>query len=254
MTEMWDGSRISGFDMSFIVQPSGSIAVPPNRVPYGDGAGTGLDSSAAFSFDPLTNTLTVDSAVIGELIAAAAQDLVLQAESATSGNTAGNDVNITAGDGFGSGAGGAVLITSGSDGSGGDGAVLNVYGSTSGLPSGGILMTGGASANGTALGASFEARGAGAGGVGGYARITGGNISSSGGVGGGVIFTMGTGGSGGGPGQFFLNNSWADNNAQTVTVGNVGPGSAAVSIKRWIPFAVNDGNGYQYGWLPHFGV
>ena len=42
----------------------------------------------------------------------------------------------------------------------------------------------------------------------------------------------------------------AANAAQNVTVGNVGPGGAAISIKRWIPITI-DGNA---GWIPHFGV
>jgi len=67
-----------------------------------------------------------------------------------------------------------------------------------------------------------------------------------------VVF--GASGAGGPEPKLDLSKSTGDyaaaNNAQTVTVGNVGPGSASVSIKRWIPITV-DGHA---GWLPHFGV
>lgn len=50
--------------------------------------------------------------------------------------------------------------------------------------------------------------------------------------------------------RFNASSNWAANNAQTVTVGNVGPGGSAVSIQKWLTVKDNSGNTY---YIPAFG-
>jgi hypothetical protein len=145
------------------------------------------------------NAAAVDSLTL-DAISAGAAPFPITGKSATSGNTAGGAINVTAGAGSGTGAGGALTFTAGASGAGATGN------------GGAATVTGGAAA-------STNGNGGAAGLVGGVGRGTGtgGAISLTGGASAGASGTAGSvninpgAAAGGTPGAINLGNTNACN-------------------------------------------
>lgn len=176
---------------------------------------------------------------------------VLLYASNSTGSSDGKLVAIKGGNVTGSGSGGWVSLTGGGS-STGDSGRATINGGW-GFNGGDVYINGGVgtSSSGNVLLQTFagatEA---------GDIRLAPGSHDGPGNKAGDLYLDLGQGLSGATDGKLIVkrgsggSQALVSNNAQNVTVGNVGPGSAAVSIKGWLPISVDSGN----YWIPLFGV
>lgn len=194
----------------------------------GDGAGgVNLDARGSYGLDALAGTSGINRLRMTD-------DTGVSLVSS-------KGVTVTAGDG--ASAGGPMYLdagnATGADGIGGDARVTSGGAAVASDGDGGEVFITAGSGDGTGTG-------------GGVTIATG--QSGAGGASGDLTLSISHGG-GATPGRWKLDGNGtalADaNNGQSVTYGAaVGPGGAAVSIKRWIPVTVDGID----GWIPHFGV
>ena len=131
-----ESQRVAGEFDALLSQPAPSglsLSLPAGQVPYGAGLGTAVSSSANFTYDSLTNTLTTGN-ITGSALAMTVQPkvptaleagglLTIKTPAAAQANTAAGNIAVTGGAGLGTGNGGSVTVTAGASPTGTGGGI-----------------------------------------------------------------------------------------------------------------------------------
>ena len=211
---------------------TGASSFVANQILYGNGTGA-IQSSADFSWNNTTKTLTVEGSQItkSSWLAPSTVSLTFTSGAGSGASPNGGSVSFSTGAGSTDGVGGEFLLTTGNGlGLGGGGNMSMTLGS------------GGASGVGGAM--TFTA-GNGAGG--GTINFIGGDGVGTNQNGGEVLIAPGRKTGTGVQGYLHVSNLdlayGIANGTGTITIGNLGPGTTARSIQRWMPIIV-DGTNY----------